>query len=60
MFYLSYSADPTRDSLANSSQLGAGKVPLQFSEDTRCAKAFAEWLDLGGRWAPPHGRTAAD
>ena len=28
---------PERDPLANSSQLGAGKVNLQFSEDTRWA-----------------------
>eukprot|EP01051_Picozoa_sp_SAG22_P020684 SAG22_NODE_4278_length_1319_cov_1.518033_2_plen_152_part_00 len=34
---LSYSADPARDPLANASQLGAGKVNLQFCSDTRAA-----------------------
>jgi ectoine hydroxylase-related dioxygenase (phytanoyl-CoA dioxygenase family) len=35
MLYLSYNADPSRDPWANSSQLGAGAVPLQFSESCR-------------------------
>lgn len=35
MLYLSYNADPARDPWANSSQLGAGAVPLQFSESCR-------------------------
>ena len=38
MLYLSYNSDPSRDPYANSSQLGEGAVPLQFTED--CKEAF--------------------
>ena len=37
MLYLSYNLDPARDPYANSSQLGSGAVPLQFSETSRPA-----------------------
>ena len=37
MLYLSYNSDPSRDPFANSSQLGDGAVPLQFSESSRAA-----------------------